>query len=121
MKVMTKKKFSVIGIGYVGLPLAVALSRNNKIVGFDTNINRVKGLQKGNDITKEYYDSNVSESSGAARPASAPVADVVPEQPKPTTKKSTKKPDLSSKEEKMFEEFDDEWVEDDNGNFVPKK
>ena len=54
MKVMTKKKFSVIGIGYVGLPLAVALSRNNKIVGFDTNINRVKGLQKGNDITKEF-------------------------------------------------------------------
>jgi len=80
-----------------------------------------KIIKTRNDITKEYYDSNVSESSGAARPASAPVADVVPEQPKPTTKKSTKKPDLSSKEEKMFEEFDDEWVEDDNGNFVPKK
>ena len=58
MKVMTKKKFSVIGIGYVGLPLAVALSRNNKIVGFDTNINRVQGLRKGNDITNEFSKNN---------------------------------------------------------------
>ena len=52
MIIMSNKKlFSVIGIGYVGLPLAVELSKSNHVLGFDTNKERIKNLKKGFDIT----------------------------------------------------------------------
>lgn len=38
----------VIGLGYVGLPLATEFSRHFKVIGFDTNIKLVKGLNLGN-------------------------------------------------------------------------
>jgi hypothetical protein len=80
-----------------------------------------KIVKSRDEVVQEYYNSNVADSTGPARKASAPVADVVPDKPKKATKKTTKKPELSAEEEKMFEEFDDEWVEDADGNFVPKK
>ena len=46
-------KISIIGLGYVGLPLAVEFSKKYEVVGFDTNIKRVKELKKGIDITNE--------------------------------------------------------------------
>ncbi len=39
----------VVGLGYVGLPLATAFSRHFKVIGFDTAINRVKDLELHND------------------------------------------------------------------------
>lgn len=48
-----KQKISVIGLGYVGLPLAVALSKNFKVVGFDVNKSRVKELNFYHDKTLE--------------------------------------------------------------------
>ena len=48
-----KKKISVIGLGYVGLPLAVALSKTFEVVGFDKNESRVKELNTHNDKTLE--------------------------------------------------------------------
>jgi UDP-N-acetyl-D-galactosamine dehydrogenase len=48
-----KKKISVIGLGYVGLPLAVALSKSFEVVGFDINKSRVKELNAHNDKTLE--------------------------------------------------------------------
>lgn len=46
-------KISVIGLGYVGLPLAVAFSDKFEVVGFDVNEKRVKELNKFNDKTLE--------------------------------------------------------------------
>ena len=54
---MNNKKYSVIGIGYVGLPLAVSLSKFSKIIGFDNDIKRIKNLKKNIDHTKEFDSS----------------------------------------------------------------
>ena len=48
-----KPIIGVVGLGYVGLPLALAFSKNFQTVGFDINEARVKDLNKGKDSTKE--------------------------------------------------------------------
>ena len=48
-----KKKVSIIGLGYVGLPLATEFAKKYKVVGYDINIIRIKELKKGIDRTKE--------------------------------------------------------------------
>ena len=48
-----EKAISVIGLGYVGLPLALALARKYKVVGFDINKERVELMKKGIDPSKE--------------------------------------------------------------------
>lgn len=47
------KKIAIIGLGYVGLPLAVEFGQKYTTVGFDINENRVAQLNQGNDITLE--------------------------------------------------------------------
>ena len=44
---------AVVGLGYVGLPLAAALARHLKVIGFDINANRVAELQQGTDRNGE--------------------------------------------------------------------
>jgi len=51
--VIKEKKIAVLGLGYVGLPLAVGLSSYYKIIGFDISLNRVSQLRKGIDSTLE--------------------------------------------------------------------
>ncbi len=46
-------KICIVGLGYVGLPLAVEFSKTYQTVGFDINPKRVKELQEGNDSTLE--------------------------------------------------------------------
>ena len=46
-------KLSIIGLGYVGLPLAVEFGRNRLVIGFDINKNRIKALKAGIDHTLE--------------------------------------------------------------------
>ncbi len=46
-------RIAVIGLGYVGLPLAVEFSKYFPVVGFDINQKRVADLQEGNDVTLE--------------------------------------------------------------------
>tara|TARA_B110000090_G_scaffold210030_1_gene269487 strand:+ start:610 stop:1887 length:1278 start_codon:yes stop_codon:yes gene_type:complete len=46
-------KIAVIGLGYVGLPLAVAFGKIFKTVGFDISESRIKQLLSGNDVTQE--------------------------------------------------------------------
>lgn len=55
MKKQTKQKINitVIGLGYVGLPLALELSKYFKVSGFDTNKKRIKELNKSIDTTNE--------------------------------------------------------------------
>ena len=47
------KKIGVVGLGYVGLPLAVAFSKKYDVVGFDINPRRIGELEKGVDSTLE--------------------------------------------------------------------
>ena len=53
-----KKKpiIAVIGLGYVGLPLAVAFAEKYKVIGFDINKKRITELNNGNDVTLEVSD-----------------------------------------------------------------
>lgn len=50
---LNKKKICLIGLGYVGLPLAVAFSAKFKVVGYDIEEWRIKDLKAGNDKTLE--------------------------------------------------------------------
>ncbi|TWR29247.1 nucleotide sugar dehydrogenase [Mucilaginibacter pallidiroseus] len=46
-------KIAVIGLGYVGLPLAIEFAKKYRVVGFDINTKRVQELSAGNDATQE--------------------------------------------------------------------
>ena len=46
-------RIAIIGLGYVGLPLAVEFGRKRSVIGFDTNKIRIKKLKKGMDHTLE--------------------------------------------------------------------
>lgn len=46
-------KVAVVGLGYVGLPLAVALARKHEVVGYDISAERVAALRDGTDWTNE--------------------------------------------------------------------
>jgi UDP-N-acetyl-D-galactosamine dehydrogenase len=50
---MKNNKIALIGLGYVGLPLAVAFGKKRNIVGFDTNKTRIKELKIFNDLNLE--------------------------------------------------------------------
>ena len=50
---MTKKSIAIIGLGYVGLPLAIEFGKQRKVIGFDTNNKRINGLKKQVDSTLE--------------------------------------------------------------------
>jgi len=50
---LLKKKISVIGLGYVGLPLAIEFAKKNIVNGFDINSDRIDNLKKSFDSTLE--------------------------------------------------------------------
>jgi len=52
---------AIIGLGYVGLPLAVAFAEKYKVIGFDINSRRVKELNEGNDFTLEVSTEELEE------------------------------------------------------------
>ncbi len=56
---MYDKKIAVIGLGYVGLPLAAAFATKYKVVGFDINSKRVSELKKGIDDTLEVSEEQL--------------------------------------------------------------
>ena len=49
----TEYKIAIIGLGYVGLPLAIEFGKKYKVLGFDINKKRIKSLLKGEDETNE--------------------------------------------------------------------
>ncbi|MDA9026951.1 nucleotide sugar dehydrogenase [Flavobacteriaceae bacterium] len=53
MKKMKKEKIAIIGLGYVGLPLARLFATKYSVVGFDINTNRISELMSGVDSTLE--------------------------------------------------------------------
>lgn len=54
-----KNKIAIIGLGYVGLPLAAHLSKHFKVIGYDINENNVAELKRGHDRTMELSDSEL--------------------------------------------------------------
>lgn len=50
---MNEQKIAVIGLGYVGLPLAIEFGKKNKVLGYDINTQRVDELNSGYDHTLE--------------------------------------------------------------------
>lgn len=56
---LDNKKLAIIGLGYVGLPLAVEFAKKYKVIGFDINQNRVDELNQGHDATLEVSDESL--------------------------------------------------------------
>ena len=54
---LDEKVIAVIGLGYVGLPLAVEFGKNRKVIGFDINKKRIEELEDGQDFTLEISQS----------------------------------------------------------------
>lgn len=52
-----KNKLSLVGLGYVGMPIAVAFARKLSVIGFDNNKDKIALYQKGIDPTKEVGDA----------------------------------------------------------------
>lgn len=52
----------IVGLGYVGLPLAVAFSRHFHVIGFDVKKGRIEELKKGIDITNEVEEKEIKKS-----------------------------------------------------------
>lgn len=50
---LNNTNLAVIGLGYVGLPLAVEFSKKRNVYGFDINLQRIKELEVGIDHTQE--------------------------------------------------------------------
>ena len=58
-----KIQITILGLGYVGLPLALEFSKQYKVVGFDINNTRIKELQDGIDLTNEALAADLNLSS----------------------------------------------------------
>ncbi len=56
---LNDKKISIIGLGYVGLPLAVAFAEKFQVVGYDINKSRIQELKAGIDKTLEIDDASL--------------------------------------------------------------
>jgi len=56
---MKNIKIGIIGLGYVGLPLAVEFAKKYPVIGFDINQERVNKLNSGHDSTLEVEDENL--------------------------------------------------------------
>ncbi len=58
-----KRKIAVVGLGYVGLPVAVAFGKQQEVVGFDINETRINELKNGYDRTNEVNDEDLKKSN----------------------------------------------------------
>lgn len=56
-------KLSVIGLGYVGLPLAVEFGKHRPVIGFDINHSRIDALNAGHDATLEVSDEELADAA----------------------------------------------------------
>ena len=91
---------ALIGLGYVGLPLAVGLARNMKVIGYDRSEKRVNSLRSGTDWTGEVDGAELAEAdleftADAARLAEADILIVAV----PTPIDEHRNPDLSPLED----------------------
>jgi UDP-N-acetyl-D-galactosamine dehydrogenase len=57
---LEKSRIAIVGLGYVGLPLAVAFAEKFKVIGFDINEKRISELREGKDYTLEVDNQTLS-------------------------------------------------------------
>ena len=60
---MKTRKISVIGLGYVGLPVAVAFGKKARTIGFDVSDGRLDELRNGIDRTNEISSKDLEDSN----------------------------------------------------------
>lgn len=58
-----EEKISLVGLGYVGMPIAVAFSKKVKVVGFDLNAKKIELYKNGIDPTNEVGDDAIDRKS----------------------------------------------------------
>ncbi|MCH4273174.1 MAG: nucleotide sugar dehydrogenase, partial [Kerstersia gyiorum] len=63
MLVLNEVKLAVVGLGYVGLPLAVEFGKKRPVIGFDINAARIAELKQGKDHTLEVSDAELAEAA----------------------------------------------------------
>lgn len=90
------RKIAVVGLGYVGLPVAVSFGKKGRIIGFDINEHRINTLKQGIDYTKEVESQDLLETDidFTNDPSRLREADfIIVAVPTPITE--TKQPDLT--------------------------
>ena len=60
----TNHSIAVIGLGYVGLPLAVEFGKKYQVIGYDTNEERLNALKKGEDETNQTTSDEINNAKG---------------------------------------------------------
>src|SRR6201995_1034886 len=60
MRTLEQEKIAVIGLGYVGLPVAIAFGKKLPTIGFDIRQRRVDQLKQGHDDTLEVTDDQLT-------------------------------------------------------------
>lgn len=68
---LTDSTIAVIGLGYVGLPLAVEFAKKYPVVGFDISSKRIEELRAGKDLTLEVADEDLSKVIASKLPSAA--------------------------------------------------
>lgn len=58
-----EEKLSVIGLGYVGLPIAIEFAKRIKVIGFDVNMEKIESYKKGIDLTQEVGDEAIKDTN----------------------------------------------------------
>lgn len=58
-----KEKISLVGLGYVGLPIAISFAKKADVIGFDLNQEKIKMYKEGFDPTKEVGDQGIKETT----------------------------------------------------------
>lgn len=58
-----REKISLVGLGYVGMPIAVAFAKKCDVIGFDVNAGKIESYKKGIDVTNEVGNDALRETS----------------------------------------------------------
>ena len=58
-----KSKLALVGLGYVGMPIAVAFAKKVPVIGFDLNAEKIKRYQEGHDPTGEVGDEAIRQTT----------------------------------------------------------
>ncbi|MBZ0073220.1 Vi polysaccharide biosynthesis UDP-N-acetylglucosamine C-6 dehydrogenase TviB, partial [Bordetella hinzii] len=61
LPVFSELRPAIVGLGYVGLPLAVEFGKKRAVIGFDINTQRIEALRRGHDHTLEVDDKELAE------------------------------------------------------------
>ena len=58
-----EEKIALVGLGYVGMPIAVAFAKKVKVIGYDLNSEKIELYKQGTDPTKEIGDKGIKETT----------------------------------------------------------